>query len=85
LNSLGKYTQAQQQSLFYRILGQSIATIEQTVTRCITNRFSKLVVLNHVPHLKLDKGYKIVRFHRAGRRLDGEVFTLPADLQVLSS
>jgi hypothetical protein len=44
-----------------------------------------LVVLNHIPHLKLDLGYKIARFHRAQRRLDGEVFTLPADLQMFSS
>ena len=43
------------------------------------------MVLNHIPHLKIDLGYKIAKFYRAGRRLNGEVFTLPADMKVFSS
>ena len=43
------------------------------------------MVFHHIPDLKLDLGYKIVRFYRAGRRLSGEVFALPADLQGFSS
>ena len=43
------------------------------------------MVLNHIPHLKVDLGQKIARFYRAGRRLYGEVFALPADFQMLSS
>ena len=43
------------------------------------------MVLNHIPHLKFFVGYKIARFYRAGRRLSGEVFALPADLQGFSS
>jgi hypothetical protein len=43
------------------------------------------MVFNHVSHLKIDLGYKIARFYRAQRRLNGEVFTLPADFQVFSS
>jgi hypothetical protein len=37
------------------------------------------MVFDQVLDLKFDLGYKIVRFYRAGRRLNGEVFTLPAD------
>ena len=43
------------------------------------------MVLYHVPHLKVDLGYKIPRFYNAGRRLNGEVFALPTDFQVFSS
>lgn len=66
-------------------LNKVLQALSKLWPRCITNRFSKLVVLNHILHLKLDLGYKIARFHRSQRRLDGKVFTLPADLQVLSS
>ena len=52
---------------------------------CITNWFGKLVVLNHILHLKVFVGHKIARFYRAGRRLNGEVFALPADIKVFSS
>ena len=40
------------------------------------------MVFHHISHLKVFVGYKIARFHRAGRRLNGEVFALPTDLQV---
>ena len=43
------------------------------------------MVFDHIFNLKVFVGYEIARFHRAGRRLYGEVFTLPTNLQVLSS
>ena len=43
------------------------------------------MVFHHIFDLKLDLGYKIVRFYRAQRRFYGEVFTLPRDFQVFSS
>jgi hypothetical protein len=43
------------------------------------------MVFHHIPHLKVDLGYKIARFYYAGRRLNGEVFALPADFQVFPS
>ena len=55
------------------------------IPRCIANWFGKLVIFNHIPHLKVDLGYKIAKYYRAGRRLYGEVFRLPTDLQVFSS
>jgi len=35
------------------------------------------MIFDHIPPLKVFVVYKIVRFYRAGRRLNGEVFTLP--------
>jgi hypothetical protein len=43
------------------------------------------MVFPHIPHLKVFIGYKIARFYYAGRRLNGEVFALPADFQVFPS
>ena len=43
------------------------------------------MIFNHIPHLKVDLRYTIARYYRGGRRLYGEVFALPTDLQVFSS
>ena len=43
------------------------------------------MVFYHVPHLKVFVDYKIARFYYVQRRLNGEVFTLPANLQMFLS
>jgi hypothetical protein len=54
--------------------------LSKLIPSCIANRFSKFMVFHHVSHLKVFVGYEIARFHYVQRRLDGEVFTLPANL-----
>jgi hypothetical protein len=53
--------------------------------RRITNTFGKFMILDHVQHKQIFIGNEIARFHYAQCRFDGKVFTLPTDLEVLSS
>jgi len=62
--------------------GIGLHPAEELSPGCIMDTLSQLVVLDHVPYLKVFVGNQVVRRDKRVRRFPSEIFTLPLDLQI---